>query len=236
MAGTGHSLRPAEDDLELAHWRYESRRNAHYSLRLHALVCVGFFSGLLLTLREAINVGGEAGQTVRLPLTALVQVSVILHELLHCRRLIPGETRSEIHQHTIKTKLHVFLHLAVVAMVILCSASGEFDAEWCAIASTFLSLASIADRVTLSDLCMLQGIKLAVFLSLVMFFKSSIQSKGVLSYATVGIIGPTLFGAHIEVRSRHVFACKYRGSGSIASTKFVANHWLLACLHPHHSV
>ncbi len=203
------------DDAELAFRCFTSQSSAHFSQRLHVLIAACFTVALVVTLRG----------THSFSLTAVVQASVVAHQALQCRLLFLNDPASEIRRHMVKTKMHVFLHLAIIAMIALSSGDCPLDAPWVAMA--FLSFLSLADRLPLEHLALLQIVKVVGFLGSVMLLRG-VDLKLRDAATCIVIAGLTfLMGAHAEFRARKTYAWKHRETSEVVYTKFVDGHPLL---------
>lgn len=216
---------PDTGDEELAYRRYVGRQSAHFSRRLHVLTAACFAAGFVMTLRDSPNAR----------LVAIVQLLVVLHELYQCRHLVPKDPVSETRTHAVKAKMHAFLHLAVVAMIIISSLAsdgegGRLEASWAASASVFLSFLSVADRLPLEHLVKLQIVKLVSFLGCMAFFEIDLKFKEAILIIVVGVGVPYILGVLIECRARQAYVEKRHEASATVYERFVGAHPVLAWL------
>jgi len=213
------------DDAELAFLCFISQASAHFSQRLHMLIAACFTVALIVTWRDA--------QSSSI-LTAIVQAAVVAHQVFQGRLLFLNDPASEIRRHMVKTKMHVFLHLAIIAMMALSSGDtggtgGTGDrSPWLAMA--FLSFVSLADRLPLDHLALLQIVKVAGFLgSMTLMRGVDLRLRDAATCVTIA--GLTyLMGAHAEFRARDAYARNHHETSDAVYTKFVDGHPLLASL------
>lgn len=204
------------DVAELSFLCFTSQASARFSQRFHVLIAACFTAALVVTWRDADSS----------ILTLVVEASVVVHQAFQCRLLFLNDPASEIRRHMVKTKMHVFLHLAIIAMMATSSGGGLLGTPW--LAMGFLSFLSLADRLPLEHLAFLQIVKVVGFLGSVMLTRGMDLKLRDVALCSV-IAGLTyLMGAHAEFQAREAYAQTHRGASEVVYTKFVDDHPLLA--------
>ncbi len=205
-----------DSDAELSFLCFVSQATAYFSRRLHVLIAASFMVALFVTWRDAHASG----------LTAVVQASVVVHQAFQCRLLFLNDPASEIRRHIVKTKMHVFLHLAIIAMMAISSGVCVLDAPW--LAMGFLSFLSLADRLPLDHLALLQIVKIVGFLGSIMLLRGADLKLRDAAACVVNAVLTYLMGALAEFRAREAFARNHSEVSEAVYAKFVDGHPLLA--------
>jgi hypothetical protein len=91
-----------------------------------------------------------------------IQASVVIHEVLHLKRLLSPKIELQACQHAVKAKMHAYLYLATVSMVII-SSETLFDSRWHALSALFMTCLCIVDELPLFHLIRLHLVKLMCF-------------------------------------------------------------------------
>jgi len=235
------------DDDELGYQRYLARQSAHFSQRcvahspspsatishshpttttrppgrLHYLTAAGFAAGIVLNLRAYDGAPR---------LTTVIQASVVLHEVFQARCLFPRDAASEIRSHAVKAKMHVFLHLAALAMILVSTLDGEGSTRndsgaplaWAMSVSLFLSLLSVADRLPLAHLTKLQIVKVVSSLLVgVVFFEAKVRLREAFVFIAIAGAAPCVVGAYAEYMSRISYVEKHHDASEAVLERFV---------------
>ena len=190
--------------------------------RLHFLIAAGFAAGIVLNLRAY---DGAPRLT-----TTVIQASVVLHEVFQARRLFPRDAASEIRSHAVKAKMHVFLHLAALAMILISTLDGEGSTRNEAMSvSLFLSLLSVADRLPLAHLTKLQIVKVvSCLLAGVVFFEAKVRLREAFVFIAIAGAAPCLVGVYAEYRSRISYVEKHHEASEAVLERFVDAHPMVA--------
>ena len=149
----------ASDEWESTFHIWISQNNSNTSLRVHSLLILGWLVGWI---QSSVALSLEEGRTFRAMLANIIQASVVIHEVLHLNRLMSPKIELQACQHAVKAKMHAYLYLATVSMVII-SSKTLFDSRWHALSAMFMTCLCIVDELPLYHLIRLHVVKLVCF-------------------------------------------------------------------------
>ena len=149
----------SSDDFETTFHIWTSQNCTDLTLRVHGLLVIGWLAGWMQSCSVLLLHKGQTGRTF---LVNTIQALVVVHEILQARTLLSNKIECRARHHAVKAKMHAFLHLATVSMVIVCSGR-LFDSKWHAFTAAFLTSLSIIDGLPLFHLIRLHLVKIACF-------------------------------------------------------------------------
>ena len=147
------------DEYESTFHIWISQKNLDTALRVHVLLIIGWLVGWIQSTSVLLSQDVRTGRAL---LVNIIQISVVIHEVMHLKKLLSPNIELQSRQHAVKAKMHAFLHLATVSMVIICSQQ-LFHGTWHASSALFLTALCIVDEVPLYHLIRLHLVKLVCF-------------------------------------------------------------------------
>lgn len=197
-------------DVETTFHIWMSQNSRDLALRMHFLLILGWFVGWLQS--SSVLLAQGENRSVRVVLVSVIQLSVVIHEALQVKKLLSNNIELQAQQHAVKAKMHAFLHLTTISMIIICS-QALFDSRWHTLSTIFLTCLSIGDQLPLYHLVKLQMIKLACF-GILLFVRLCVDRSSphlalllgdTLMLLMMGTIVPLGVAALVEYRQRIVF-------------------------------
>lgn len=197
------------DEYETTFHVWINQKNTDTSLRVHGLLIIGWLVGWI---QSTVVLLFRKGTTGRALLVNIIQASVVIHEVMYIKNLLSPKIELQARQHVVKAKMHAFLHLATVSMVIICSQQ-LFHGTWHASSALFLTSLCIVDELPMYHLMRLHLVKLMCFEML--YFAEILIGKSdgdrvhqiveTLVFLTMGTLFPLGIAGILEYRKRMLF-------------------------------